>query len=100
MIVPVPLHMHLSFAATAVGLFWTSVACCAVAQFFILRSVGGARHAPEPTAHLPRQRGGVEMLWAVVPALALAVVLAFTWRAIRAGAPGEPVRESAVEVAR
>jgi heme/copper-type cytochrome/quinol oxidase subunit 2 len=100
MIVPAPLHMHLSFAAAAVGLFWASVACCAFAQFFILRSVGGRRHVPEPTAHLPRQRGVVEVLWAVVPAAALAVVLAFTWRAIRAVPTGERARESAVEAAR
>jgi heme/copper-type cytochrome/quinol oxidase subunit 2 len=72
--------MRLSFAD---GLFWTSVACCAFAQFFILRSVGGRRHAPDPLANLPRQRGGVELLWAVVPALALAVLLVFTWRAMR-----------------
>jgi len=65
------------------GLFWTSVACCAFAQFFILRSVGGRRHTPEPLATLPRQRVSVERVWAVVPAVALAVVLVFTWRAMQ-----------------
>ena len=108
MIVPAPLHMHLSFAAAA-GLFWASVACCAFAQFFILRSVGGRRHVPEPTAHLPRQRGGMEVLWAAVPAVALAVLLAFTWRAVRAApadvqradsAPGGAGGVSALEGAR
>ena len=103
---PLPLHMHLSFA---VGLFWASVACCAFAQFFILRSVGGRRHVPEPTAHLPRQRGGMEVLWAAVPAVALAVLLAFTWHAVRAApaevqradsAPGGAGGESALEGAR
>jgi heme/copper-type cytochrome/quinol oxidase subunit 2 len=73
--------MRLSFAD---GLFWASVACCAFAQFFILRSVGGRRHVPEPTTRLPRQRGGMELLWAVVPALTLGVLLLFTWRAVRA----------------
>jgi heme/copper-type cytochrome/quinol oxidase subunit 2 len=98
MIVPAQLHMHLSFAA-AVGLFWASVACCAFAQFFILRSVGGRRHVPAPTAHLPRQRGGTELLWAALPAVALAVLLLFTWRAIRAVPAGvEPV--AVVEAAR
>lgn len=96
--VPVPLHMHLSFAN---GLFWTSVACCAVAQFFILRSVGGRDHVrpePPPTGHLPRQRGGVELVWAVVPAVALAVLLLFTWHAVRnppAGTHAAPVIEAA-----
>lgn len=73
--------MRLSFAD---GLFWTSVACCALAQFFILRSVGGRRHVPEPSARLPRQRGAVELLWAVVPAIALVVLLVFTWREVNA----------------
>jgi heme/copper-type cytochrome/quinol oxidase subunit 2 len=69
--------MRLSFAD---GLFWSSVACCAVAQYLILRSVGGHRHLPEPSAHVPRQRGGVELLWAVVPAVALAALFVVTWR--------------------
>jgi heme/copper-type cytochrome/quinol oxidase subunit 2 len=68
------------------GLFWTSVACCAIAQLFIIRSVLGSRHvpAPEPATRLPQQRGAVELLWVVVPAIALAVLLHFTWRAVRA----------------
>jgi hypothetical protein len=90
--------MRLSFAD---GLFWTSVACCAFAQFFILRSVGGSRHvrSPGPMARLPRQRGGVELLWAVVPAVALAVLLLFTWRAIRAAPAGVRRSASAIEAA-
>ena len=101
MIVSLPLHMHPSFAAAAAaGLFWASVACCALAQFFILRSVGGRRHVPEPTARLPRRRGGVELLWAVVPAVALGVLLVFTWRAVRAAPLGEQRAVSVVEVSR
>jgi heme/copper-type cytochrome/quinol oxidase subunit 2 len=71
--------MRLSFAD---GLFWTSVACCAFAQFCILRSVGGRRHVTEPSTTVPRPRGVIEMLWAIVPAIALAVLLVFTWRAM------------------
>jgi heme/copper-type cytochrome/quinol oxidase subunit 2 len=71
--------MRLSFAD---GLFWSSVACCAIAQYLILRSVGGRRHRPEPSARLPRQRGAVELLWAVVPAVALAALFFVTWRAM------------------
>ena len=74
--------MRLSFAD---GLFWSSVACCAFAQYFILRSVGARHHVPEPTAMtLPRPRGAMEVLWAVVPALALAALLVFTWREMHA----------------
>ncbi|MES2177612.1 MAG: hypothetical protein V4550_07070 [Gemmatimonadota bacterium] len=70
------------------GLFWTSVACCAVAQVFIIRSVRGARHVPEPTTVVPHSRDGVEMLWAILPAVCLAVLLYFTWRAVRENTDG------------
>jgi heme/copper-type cytochrome/quinol oxidase subunit 2 len=73
--------MRLSFAT---GLFWISVACCAIAQLYILRSVGGGRHLAEPAAGVPRERRSLEVVWAVVPAIALAVLLFFTWRAVRA----------------
>lgn len=73
-------HMRQLFAT---GLFWTSVACCLVAQGLIIRSVRGARHVPVPSAGVPRHRGAIELLWAVVPALGLVLLLAFTWRAIQ-----------------
>jgi heme/copper-type cytochrome/quinol oxidase subunit 2 len=72
--------MRSSFAN---GLFWTSVACCTIAQFFIIRSVLGSRHAPEPVANVPKSRDAVEVMWAIVPAVVLAVLLFFTWRAMR-----------------
>ncbi len=65
------------------GLFWTSVVCCAIAQFFIIRSVRGTRYVPEPTASAPRSRDAMEMVWAVLPALGLVVLLVFTWRAMK-----------------
>ena len=86
-----PPRMSFSFAA---GLFWLSVACCALAQFFIIRSVSAARRAAQPSATLPKQRGAVEMLWAVLPAVGLAVLLVFTWRAIRANGPEAPAPAS------
>jgi len=71
--------MPVSFA---IGLFWISVACCVVAQLLIVRSVIGARHVPRPDTELPRSRAGVELMWAIVPAVALVVLFVFTWRAI------------------
>ena len=71
--------MRLSFAD---GLFGLSVACCAIAQFFIIRSVRGSRYVPEPTAHAPRSGHKMEVAWAVLPAVGLAVLLYFTWRAV------------------
>ncbi|HEX6599505.1 MAG TPA: hypothetical protein VF034_09310, partial [Gemmatimonadaceae bacterium] len=87
------LHPRMSFSV-ADGLFWLSVACCALAQFFILRSVSAARRAAQPATTLPRQRGAVEMLWAVLPAVGLAVLLVFTWRAIRAADSVAPAPSS------
>ena len=72
--------MHLSFAD---GLFWMSVACCTIAQIFIIRSVLASRHAPEPTANVPRSRDAVEVMWAVLPAFVLVALFWFTWRAMR-----------------
>ena len=76
--------MRLSFAD---GLFWTSVACCVIAQLYIIRSVRGARHVPEPSASMPRQRGGLELLWAILPAIGLAILMLFTWRAMQRPIP-------------
>jgi len=71
--------MRFSFAD---GLFWMSVACCTIAQVFIIRSVLASRHAPEPSANVPKSRDAVEVMWAILPAVALAVLLLFTWRAV------------------
>ena len=77
-------------------LFWTSVACCLVAQVLIVRSVVGARRLPAASPELPRPRGGVELLWAIVPAVALGVLLLFTWRAIDAREARRTVPAAAV----
>ena len=63
-------------------LFWLSAASCLVAQLAIVRSVLRVRELPEPRPELPRSRGGVELFWAVLPAVALGVLFFFTWRAI------------------
>lgn len=89
------MHMRLLFAD---GLFWLSVACCLIAQLFIIRSVRGARHVPASAASQPRHHGVLEMLWALLPAAGLAVLLHFTWRAMHpiASAPDAPVPTAAV----
>jgi heme/copper-type cytochrome/quinol oxidase subunit 2 len=81
--------------AVADAIYWSAVVCCVVAQIAILRSAL-ARHRPPAgaPATLPPVRRGVELVWALLPALALVGVLAFTWRAIRARAgelPGAAV---------
>ena len=66
----------------ALGLFWLSVACCAVAQIFIIRSVQQGRTRVEAPVVASRSRYGVELAWAILPGLALVVLFAFTWRAV------------------
>lgn len=80
--------MRLSFAF---GLFWMSVACCGIAQFLIVRSVRAHHDVRTEGTSVPRQNAGVELFWAVLPALALALLLVFTWRAVReTGAGAQP----------
>ena len=76
--------MPLSFAD---AIFWIAVALCAVAEVAIVRSAFASR--PAPTAeHVPAARRPVEALWAIVPAIALVVVLLATWRAIHPASDG------------
>ena len=81
--------MTASFAA---ALFWLSVVCCVVAEVAIVRAtlrvsrLSGEPAVVAPTGGsvLPRPRRGLELLWVILPALALAAVLGATWRAVSA----------------
>ena len=72
------------FVATV--LFWIAAVACVVAQAAILRSVlrvmraASARRAPD--APVSRARPLVELMWALLPAVALVAVLAATWRSL------------------
>jgi hypothetical protein len=64
------------------AIFWVAVACCSIAQLAILHSVviSPARVAGSlPTSSI--RRAG-EILWAVLPGVALVAVFLFTWRAM------------------
>jgi len=63
------------------AIFWVAVACCAAAQLLILRSVFAARGAG-PAGALSPVRRPLEIVWALLPAVGLALVLAMTWRAM------------------
>ncbi|HEY4217094.1 MAG TPA: hypothetical protein VGM67_08150 [Gemmatimonadaceae bacterium] len=69
-------------SALADAIFWVAVACCSIAQLAIIRSaiVSPARVAgAAPTTSVRR---AAEIAWAVIPGIALAVLLLFTWRAM------------------
>jgi heme/copper-type cytochrome/quinol oxidase subunit 2 len=64
--------------------FWIAAAACTIAQIAILR-VAFARPAigdAPVSSQVPRSPRGVEILWAVIPSLALIGLFAATWRAI------------------
>ena len=80
-------------------LFWLSVAVAVVAELAIVAATVRASR-PHPVADvpaaaqgetdtLPTQRRALEVLWAVLPALALVVLFVLTWRALSPGSiPG------------
>jgi heme/copper-type cytochrome/quinol oxidase subunit 2 len=78
-------------------LFWTSALACAIAQLAILRAAlrRPAEDAP-PVARAPRPHSPIgEVIWALVPAVALGFVLFWTWAAIHEPAAGAPVGSNA-----
>jgi heme/copper-type cytochrome/quinol oxidase subunit 2 len=69
--------MSFSFAD---AIFWVAAACCTVAQVAILRSViVSPARAPSEGESTPARRAG-EIAWAVIPGIALALVMVWTWR--------------------
>ena len=67
------------------AIFWVAVASCTIAQVAILRSIFNTspEGAPAVTAGAPRIRRAMEIVWAILPAIALAGVLALTWKAMQ-----------------
>ena len=70
------------------AIFWIAVVACAIAQVAITRSVLGARQPELPAdARVAPARRSAELAMAVIPAIALAGVLALTWRTLHPTAP-------------
>ena len=63
-------------------LFWIAAVACAIAQLAILRSTFAARRAIKSEL-VPSASPRGELAWAVIPALALGVVLTATWQTNR-----------------
>ena len=66
------------------AIFWFSAICCAVAQTAILRSVivAPAQAPGGPSSSIGRR--ATDIVWAVLPGIALIVVFVFTWRVMHA----------------
>lgn len=67
----------------AEGIFWIAVLACIVAQIAILRSTHAARKV-EKSALVPAASRAGEIVWAIVPVVALSVLLVATWQKIEA----------------
>jgi heme/copper-type cytochrome/quinol oxidase subunit 2 len=61
-------------------IFWLAAVCCALAQAAIVRSALRARAQRPDGSAAPSKP--IEVAWTVLPALMLALVLVFTWRAM------------------
>ena len=74
------------------AIFWVAVASCTIAQVAILRSIftTAPRGAPTVSANAPRVHRAMEIVWAILPAVALAGILALTWRHMRDDRAGAP----------
>jgi heme/copper-type cytochrome/quinol oxidase subunit 2 len=67
-----------------VALFWVAVIICIVGELAILRSLfAPKRSSGESQSPIPHSPRGAEIMWGVIPAIALTLLLAATWRAIR-----------------
>jgi heme/copper-type cytochrome/quinol oxidase subunit 2 len=64
-----------AIATAAILLFWGAALACVVAEAAILRAVLVRRPG----------RSAMEIVWAVLPAVALGVLLAYTWHVVRGG---------------
>lgn len=64
-------------------LFWIAAVACAIAELAILRSTFAARRAIKSEL-VPSASPRGELAWAVIPAVALGVVLTATWQRIEA----------------
>jgi heme/copper-type cytochrome/quinol oxidase subunit 2 len=69
-------------SAFADAIFWIAVACCSIAQLAIVRSAVVSPARVSGGATTSGARRAAEIAWAVIPGIALAAVLLFTWRAM------------------
>ena len=64
-------------------IFWIAAVACVIAELAILRSTFAARTAKKSDL-VPSASPRAELAWAIIPALALGVVLTATWQRIEA----------------
>lgn len=76
-----PLASWLSPAAAAV-LFWSAVAVCSVAQYFIMRAVFRTLPAAPTSSAVPAPRRWAEIVQVILPIAGLVALFYGAWRAL------------------
>ena len=73
--------------AVATAMFWLAAICCVAAQFaLVVSAVRSPMSGSAESADVSMPRRSSEIAWTIVPAIGLAVLLVFTWRAMHAPA--------------
>lgn len=67
----------------AEAIFWIAAAACAVAELAILRSSFAQKKVAQSKLVPTASRAG-ELAWAIIPAIALSLLLVATWRSVEA----------------
>jgi heme/copper-type cytochrome/quinol oxidase subunit 2 len=75
-------ELHQMNLALADGIFWLAAVTCVIAEIAVLRSTYAARKV-QKSALVPAANRTGEVAWAVIPAVALAVLLVVTWQHVR-----------------
>lgn len=75
------MHTHTANPIAEI-IFWIAAAVCVIAELAILRYAFFPRSVSPESADVPHSTRGSEMIWAIVPAIVLALLLAATWRAV------------------
>ena len=86
--------MHQPLAET---IFWVAALACAVAELAILRSLIAQQRA-QHSSLVPSGSPVSELIWGIVPAIALAVLLLSTWHRIQLRAHHMQMGHSAHEM--
>ena len=78
------MHHHIEglLQPAAEPIFWIAAAIYVVAELLILRAAFAPPADAGASAPVPQSPRGIEMIWAVIPAVVLGLLLAATWRAL------------------
>jgi heme/copper-type cytochrome/quinol oxidase subunit 2 len=69
--------------AIGAAIFWVAAACCAIAQIALIWSaIRAPMSGSTESASMRMPSRASEVAWTVIPAIGLAVLLVFSWRAV------------------